>query len=132
MAEEKEYHDIPGTFVFDTDAARRGYWLNQFGMSLMKAENRDKFHADEKAYLAEWPMTDEQRQAVLDRDYNKMLSLGGNIFFLIKIAASEGKSFQHMAAIMTGMKQEDYAEMMLKGGRSPVGARYKSEWNKGG
>ena len=132
MTGDNDYNDIPGTYVFDADASRRGYWLNQFGMSLMKAENRDRFHADQKAYLADWPMSDEQRQAVLDRDYNKMLSLGGNIFFLIKIAASEGKSFQHMAAIMTGMNQEDYAAMMLQGGRSPIGARTKSEWNKRG
>jgi protocatechuate 4,5-dioxygenase, alpha chain len=119
MALEKPYADIPGTTVFDADQARKGYALNMFCMSLMKAANRERFKADERAYLAEWPMTDEQRQAVLDRDYNRMISLGGNIYFLAKIFATDGKSFQYAAALMTGMSQEDYARMMLSGGRKP-------------
>jgi protocatechuate 4,5-dioxygenase alpha chain len=123
-------YDIPGTWVFDADASRRGYWLNQFAMSLMKAENRERFKADERAYLAEWPMSGEQREAVLARDYNRMLDLGGNIFFVSKIGATDGKSFQYLAATMAGTTQADYAEMMAKGGRSPVGARTKQEWNK--
>ena len=127
MAED---YDIPGTYVFDADASRRGFWLNQFAMSLMKPENRERFKADERAYLAEWQMTDEQREAVIARDYNRMLELGGNIFFVSKIGANDGKSFQFLAATMTGMTQPDYAEMMLKGGRSPVGARTKKEWEK--
>lgn len=127
---EKPYNDIPGTYVFDADASRRGYWLNQFCMSLMKAENRERFKADERAYLNEWPMSEAQRQAVLDRDYNRMLELGGNMFFTAKIGATDGLSFQKLAAIMTGMSQEDYAQMMLDGGRRPEGARTKAEWTK--
>lgn len=115
----KPYDDIPGTTVFDAEQARKGYHLNMFCMSLMKAANRDRFKADERAYLEEWPMTAEQRQAVLARDYNRMIALGGNIYFLAKIFATDGKSFQHAAALMTGMSQEDYARMMLEGGRSP-------------
>jgi protocatechuate 4,5-dioxygenase alpha chain len=122
------YLDIPGTMVFDADASRRGYWLNQFCMSLMKADNRERFKADERAYLNEWPMTDEQRQAVLDRDWNRMLELGANIFFAAKIGATDGLSFQKMAANMSGMSAGDYAEMMLNGGRSPEGARTQAEW----
>ena len=127
MALEKPYVDIPGTTIFDSEQARIGYHLNQFCMSLMKAENRDRFHADERAYLDEWPMSEEQKQAVLDRDYNRMIALGGNIYFLAKIFASDGLSFQYAAATMTGMSQDEYAEMMLKGGRSPKGNRYKGE-----
>ena len=116
----KSYDDIPGTTVFDAEQARKGYHLNMFCMSLMKAANRERFKADERAYLDEWPMTAEQKQAVLDRDYNRMLALGGNIYFLAKIFATDGKSFQHAAALMTGMSQEDYAKMMLSGGRKYV------------
>jgi len=130
MTGDNDYKDIPGTMVFDADASRRGYWLNQFGMSLMKPENRERFKADERAYLAEWPMSEEQREAVLARDYNRMLELGGNIFYMIKVAASEGLSFQIIAGKMTGMSQADYAEMMLKGGRSPIGCRTKEEWDQ--
>jgi protocatechuate 4,5-dioxygenase alpha chain len=127
MALAKPYDDIPGTFVFDADMARRGYHLNQFCMSLMKPENRERFKAGERAYLDEWAMSEEQKQAVLDRDYNRMLALGGNIYFLSKIFFTDGKSFQYAAATMAGMSQEDYAHMMLRGGRSPEGARYKRE-----
>ena len=119
MALDRTYRDIFGTTVFDADMARRGYHLNQFCMSLMKAENRARFKADERAYLNEWPMNAEQRQAVLDRDYNRMISLGGNIYFLAKVFATDGLSFQHAAATMTGMSQQEYAQMMLDGGRSP-------------
>ena len=118
MALDKPYKDIPGTTIFDAEQARRGYHLNQFCMSLMKAENRERFKANERAYLDEWPMTEEQKQAVLARDLNRCISLGGNIYFLAKIGATDGKSFQFMAASMTGMSQEEYAQMMLKGGRS--------------
>ena len=127
MALAKPYADIPGTIVFDAEMARRGYHLNQFCMSLMRAENRERFKAGERAYLDEWPMSEEQKQAVLARDYNRMLALGGNIYFLSKIFSSDGKSFQYAAATMTGMTQEEYAQMMLRGGRSPEGVRYKGE-----
>ena len=127
MALHKPYLDIPGTTIFDADQARKGYHLNQFCMSLMQAANRDRFRSNELAYLQEWPMTEEQRRAVLARDYNRMIALGGNIYFLAKIFSTDGQSFQHAAALMTGMTQEDYARMMLNGGRSPNGNRYVRE-----
>ena len=123
MSLEKPYLDVPGTTIFDADQSRRGYHLNQFCMSLMKAANRERFRADERAYLDQWPMTDAQKSAVLARDYNAMIASGGNIYFLAKIFATDGKSFQYAAGLMTGMSQEDYAAMMLAGGRSPDGAR---------
>ncbi len=118
-----EFDDIPGTRVFTAQRARKGYHLNQFAMSLMKAENRERFKADEKAYLDEWPMTEAAKQAVLARDYNAMIDEGGNIYFLSKLFSTDGKSFQFAAGSMTGMTQEDYAQMMINGGRSPVGQR---------
>jgi protocatechuate 4,5-dioxygenase, alpha chain len=119
MSSSKPYADIPGTTIFDTDQARRGYHLNMFCMSLMKPENRARFQAGERAYLDGWPMTEEQKCAVLDRDYNRMISLGGNIYFLAKLFATDGKSFQYVAAQMAGMSQAEYAQMMLSGGRVP-------------
>jgi len=127
MSLSKPYLDIPGTTVFDADQARLGYHLNQFCMSLMKAPNRDRFRADERAYLDEWPMSEDQKQAVLVRDYNRMISLGGNIYFLAKLFSTDGKSFQHTAASMTGLTQEQYAQMMLDGGRQPEGNRRVGE-----
>lgn len=127
MALEKPYSDIPGTVIFDADQARKGYHLNQFCMSLMKADNRVRFKRDERAYLDAWPMSEDQKRAVLVRDYNRMIELGGNIYFLAKLFSTDGKSFQYTAASMTGMTQEAYATMMLNGGRSPEGNRRVGE-----
>ena len=127
MALEKPYADIPGTVIFDADQARKGYHLNQFCMSLMKPANRERFKCDERAYLEEWPMSPEQRQAVLARDYNRLITLGGNIYFLGKIFSTDGKSFLWAAAEMSGMGQDAYAQMMLAGGRSIEGNRRSGE-----
>ena len=127
MALEKPYQDIPGTTIFDAEQSRKGYWLNQFCMSLMQADNRARFKADERAYLDEWPMSEAQKQAVLNRDLNRAISLGGNIYFLAKIGATDGKSFQQMAGSMTGMTEEEYRDMMIRGGRSPEGNRVIGE-----
>jgi protocatechuate 4,5-dioxygenase alpha chain len=122
----KEYDDIPGTFVFDADRSRQGYHINMFCMSLMKAENRKAFKENEEKYLDKFPLTPEQREAILKRDYNRMLELGGNIYFTAKLGATDGHSFQHLAAVMTSSTQEDYANMMLRGGRSVEGNRSRS------
>src|SRR3954451_20012905 len=123
---ENEYEDIPGTFVFNAERSRQGYGINMFCMSLMKAENRKAFKANEAEYLKTYNLTPEQTDAVLKRDYNRMLELGGNIYFTAKLGAADGHSFQHLAAVMTGSPQEDYAAMMLAGGRSVEGNRSKS------
>jgi len=125
---DTNYNDIPGTTVFDAQRSRQGYWLNQFCMSLMKADNRAAFKADESAYLDRFPMTPEQKQAILDRNWNRMIELGGNIYFTSKLGATDGLSFQNLAADMTGMTQQAYADMMAHGGRAIDGNRYASEW----
>jgi len=118
-----EFDDIPGTRVFTAARARKGYWLNQFAMSLMQEDNRKRFLADEEAYLDEWTITPAARKAVLARDYNGMIDEGGNVYFLSKLFSTDGKSFQFAAGSMTGMTQEEYAQMMINGGRSPDGPR---------
>ena len=123
MVDNSEFDDIPGTTVFTAERSHEGFQLNQFCMSLKDPRNRERFKVDEKAYLDEWPMTPGQRQAVLDRDYNAMIAQGGNVYFLAKIFSSDGVSFQTAAASMTGMSVEEYAQMMLAGGRSPEGMR---------
>jgi len=127
MALDKPYQDIPGTTIFDAEQSRKGYHLNQFCMSLMKAENRERFKANQRAYLDEWPMSEDQKQAVLSMDLNRAMALGGNIYFLAKIGATHGMSFQQMAGSMTGLSEEAYRDMMIKGGRSVQGNRYIGE-----
>jgi protocatechuate 4,5-dioxygenase, alpha chain len=123
MSLKKPYLDVPGTTIFDAEQSRKGYWLNQFCMSLMKAANRQRFLADQRAYLDEWPMTEAQKLAVLSRDLNRCMALGGNIYFLAKIGATDGLSFQQMAGSMTGMSEQQYRAMMVAGGRSIEGNR---------
>jgi len=124
---DKPYHDIPGTVLFDAEQSRKGFHLNQFCMSLMKADNRAAFKADERAYLDRWKMTEAQKQAVLKRDWNGMIAEGGNIYFTAKIAATDGLSFRQIAAAMSGVEEAEYAQMMLDGGRSIEGNRSKKE-----
>lgn len=132
MAQPEAYEDIPGTQVFDARRSRQGYWLNMFCMSLMKDENRKAFKADEAKYLDRFPMSAEQREAILKRQWNRMLELGGNIYYTSKLGATDGLSFQNLAALMTGSTQDQYAQMMLAGGRPPEGNRSKSEWKNRG
>jgi len=126
---EQVYDDIPGTFVFDAERSREGYGINMFCMSLMKDANRKAFKADEPGYLKQFGLTPEQTEAVLKRDYNRMLELGANIYFTAKLGATDGHSFQHLAALMTGNTQEGYAKMMIEGGRSVEGNRSRSGKN---
>ncbi len=124
-----QMEDIPGTRVFTAARARQGYHMNQFAMSLMKPENRERWKADERAYIAEWPMSDAQKAAILARDYNRCLELGGNIYFLAKVFSTDGLSFLQAVSTMTGMAVEDYQAMMIAGGRSPEGQRSISRGN---
>ena len=127
MALDKPYLDVPGTIIFDAEQSRKGYHLNQFCVSLMQAANRERFKRDERAYLDEWPMTEDQKLAVLSRDLNRCMALGGNIYFLARIGATDGLSFQQMAGSMTGMTEAEYRDMMLHGGRSIEGNRFIGE-----
>ena len=122
-----ELEDIPGTRVFTAARSRKGYHLNQFCMSLMKADNRERFKADEAAYLDEWQLTPAQRNAVLTRDYNAAIDEGGNIYFLAKIFSTDGQSFVQAVSTMTGASVEAHNAMMIAGGRSPDGLRSKRE-----
>src|ERR1700749_2652092 len=124
--EQQEYDDIPGTFVFDAERSRQGYGINMLCMSLLLEENRKAFKADEVEYLKKYNLTPEQKDAVLKRDYNRMLELGGNIYFTAKLGATDGHSFRHLAATMTGSTQDDYAKRMLGGARSVEGNRSRS------
>ena len=127
MTAKEAYEDIPGTWVFDAQRARKGYHLNQFLYSLMKAENRKEFLADEHTYLLKFPMTEDQRQAVMKRAWNTLLELGGVSYALAKLAFTDEHSYQYMAAEMCGLSQEGYADMMMKGGRSLQGWTSKRE-----
>jgi protocatechuate 4,5-dioxygenase alpha chain len=127
MSQPPDYESIPGTYVYDSRRGREGYALNMFCMSLNKAENRNSFKENESAYLDRFGLSAEQRRTVLQRDWLGMLKVGGNIYYTIKIAFCDGLTFQDVAGMMSGVPKETYAQMMLAGGRSPEGNRYKNE-----
>lgn len=122
-----QFDDIPGTTIFTIQKAREGFQLNQFCMSLRSEANRRRFHADERGYLDEWDMSEEHKQAVLARDFQKMLDAGGNVYFLSKIFASDGLSYVQAVSTMTDLTVDQYQAMMLAGGRGIEGWRSKSE-----
>ena len=127
-----DLEDIPGTHVFTARRSRQGYYLHKFCMSLMQEANREEFRADERAYLDKFKMTEEQKEGVLARDFNRLIELGGNMYFLVKIASTDGWSAQKAVGSMSGMAPEEYAAMMLEGGRSPEGQRSIRENQEGG
>lgn len=122
------YLDIPGTFVFDAQHSRKGYPLNMMMMSLIKPENREEFKAGEEAYLKKFDMTDAQMKAVLERDWNGMLEEGGNVYYTLKLAATDGLPYEAAYAAMAGMERDTFRSMMIDGGRPNEGNRFLSDW----
>jgi protocatechuate 4,5-dioxygenase, alpha chain len=127
----RDYDDIPGTIVFDGRRSRRGYALNKFLMSLNQPANREAFRTDERSYLDRFGLDDEQREAVLQREWLRLIEVGGNVYYTYKLAACDGMTFQDLAGEQTGMSAEDFAQMMLDGGRPPEGNRRRAEWESG-
>jgi protocatechuate 4,5-dioxygenase, alpha chain len=127
----RDYDDIPGTIVFDGRRSRRGYALNKFLMSLNQPANREAFSTDEGAYLDRFAVDDEQREAVLGREWLRLIELGGNVYYTYKLAACDGMTFQDLAGEQTGMSAEEFAQMMLDGGRPPEGNRRHTDWESG-
>jgi protocatechuate 4,5-dioxygenase, alpha chain len=100
---------IPGTYVFDASRSRIGYALNKLAHSLTVRENRNSFRADEEAYMATYNLTEDQRQAIRDRDWlSLMKECGGNIYYVYKIGAAVGDGLYHMGAQMRGQSFEEF------------------------
>jgi len=127
----RDYDDIPGTYVFDGRRSRRGYALNKFLKSLNDADNREAFRSDESAYLDRFALDAGQREAVLGRDWLRLLEVGGNVYYTYKLAACDGMTFQDLAGKQTGMTPEDFARMMLDGGR-PIEGNRRTRSTEGG
>jgi protocatechuate 4,5-dioxygenase alpha chain len=110
----------PGTYVFDGAASRRGRAMNKLFMSLREESARAEFRGDEAAYCARFGLSDDQSRAVLDRDWQAMLELGGSIFYVYKLALLDGLSMQHLGGVFTGMSEAEFKAIMLAGGRTDV------------
>lgn len=131
MRQDRDYSDIPGTYVFDPQHSMEGYHLNMFCMSLNDPANRERFRESEEQYLDDFPLTAKQREAVLTRDWVGMLRLGGNIYYTFKIAIFDRLTMQQVGGLMDGTGGEAFAAMMVAGGRPIEGNRYKKEWERG-
>ncbi|MGC6530441.1 MAG: protocatechuate 3,4-dioxygenase [Candidatus Puniceispirillaceae bacterium] len=128
---EKDYDDVPGTYVLDSRTYRKGYHLNMFLMTLNKAECRAEFDQDEAGYLAKFKLTDAQKQAVLDREYLELLHLGANVYYAFKLVSHDRQPPQVMYGKMSRpeLSFDEFQKMMLSGGRPIDGNRYKDETN---
>lgn len=122
MDENTDIHDIPGTYVFDKTHSRKGYHLNMFCMSLNREDNRERFRNDPESYLDGFPMTADQRKAVVGRDWLGMLQLGGNIYYTFKLAIFDRLSMQAVGGAMSGISEDEFKEIMLTGGKDEHGA----------
>ena len=111
-----QYDDIPGTYVFNGRRSLEGYPLNRMCMSFNSAENRDAFARDEEAYCARFGLTEAQRQAVRNRDVLEMVRLGGNIYYLAKLAGIFGLNVQDVGAQQTGMSVDEFKAMLVAAG----------------
>ena len=105
------------TYVFDGAASRLGYRMNKMFMSLRDAAAREEFLADEGGYCDRFGLAEEQKKAVLDRDWQAMLDLGGSIFYVYKLAMMDGLSMQYLGGVFTGMSEEEFVAAMRAGGR---------------
>ena len=108
--------EIPGTPVFDGDAAQRGLALNAMCYSFNSADNRAAFVADEEAYMAKFGLSEEQREAVRRRDVLGMIAAGGNVYYLAKLGGIFGLNVQDLGAMQTGMALEDFKAALLAHG----------------
>lgn len=104
---------IPGTTLFDGEAAAKGYALNAMCFSFNDAANRAAFRADEEGYCVRYRLTPQQHEAVAARDVLAMIGAGGNIYYLAKLAGIFGLSVQELGAQQTGMSVEAFKQMLL-------------------
>ncbi len=99
---------IPGTTIFDSVQARKGYALNKMCYSFNERSNRDAFVADEDAYCAKFGLSAEQREAIRARNVLQLLAAGGNVYYLAKFAGIFGLDVQDLGAQQTGMSKEAF------------------------
>lgn len=104
---------IPGTPVFDGDAAQKGYAINAMCFSFNDASNRKAFLDDEDAYCAKFKLTSEQREAVRLRNVLAMIAAGGNVYYLAKLAGIFGLNVQDLGAQQTGKSVPEFKQMLL-------------------
>lgn len=99
--------DEPGTYVYTGEMALKGYRLTQFGLSLRRPENRDKFLSDETAYMTAFGLKEEEIRMVGERDWTALLAAGAHLQAILKIAATVGKNLWHIGAHNAGLTAEE-------------------------
>ena len=104
---------IPDTPLFDRAGSIRGYGLNKMAMSLGDPANRAAFKGNEEAYLDRFGLSAEEKAAVMSRDWQEMVRLGGNVFFILKISAIDPTSMTQIGAAQVGMPHEAFLKERL-------------------
>ena len=104
---------IPGTPVFDGEAAQAGYALNAMCYSFNDEANREAFRADEEAYMDRYGLDDAQKDAVRRKDVLAMIAAGGNVYYLAKLAGIFKLNVQDLGAMQAGMTVEAFKAALL-------------------
>ena len=111
-----DYDRIPGTYVFNGEAAHRSYPLNRLLYSFNSADNRSEFARDEAAYADRYGLSAEQKRVLLGRDFLAMIRMGANIYFVAKLAIPSGVSVQDAGAAFQGITTEEFkAKLAVRG-----------------
>ena len=105
--QKHDYDDIPGTYVFNGENAYTAFGLNKLLFSFNHEENRKAFAEDAGAYADRFDLTREQRSALLENDFLKMIRLGANIYYVAKLALPNGLSVQDAGAAFQGSTTEE-------------------------
>ncbi|MGE0312873.1 MAG: protocatechuate 4,5-dioxygenase subunit alpha [Lautropia sp.] len=108
--------DIPGTILFDSRMAQKGYALNRMCFSFNDAANRKAFVEDEDAYCTRYGLTPEQRAAIGSRNVLQLLAAGGNAYYLAKFAGIFGLDMQDIGAQQTGLTKDAFKARLVAAG----------------
>ena len=104
---------LPATPLLDRPHTLTGYNINKMAMGLMDPVNRDAFRQDEEAYLDRFGLTVEEKKAVRTRDWQEMVRLGGNLFFILKISAIDPTPITQIGADQAGMEHTAFLTQRL-------------------
>jgi protocatechuate 4,5-dioxygenase alpha chain len=107
---------IPGTYIFDGAAARKGYALNKMCYSFNEAAARAEFLRDEAAYCTRFGLNDEQRAAIAARNVLQLIAAGGNAYYLAKFAGIFGLDMQDIGAQQTGLSKDEFKARLVAAG----------------
>ncbi|MEZ5758936.1 MAG: hypothetical protein R3D86_12015 [Emcibacteraceae bacterium] len=109
----KKVEDIktpPGPVTFTMEHSQNGYRMNAICYSLKQEENRKKFKKDFEKYMADFGLSEFEKELVRSRDWLKMIHYGVSPYLIGKMAQCFDLSFMDWGAFMRGEQAKDFME----------------------